>query len=167
MRYKKEHSELLASNWLRLPNSRTATCLCLFRFARVTRHCGQTRNAAYHRGKNVQWTSRLSGLLVLQFHYSFLPLNVSRWRSFPNLNASYVYIYLIMFLLLKKIFHYFLMHIHTNLFLFYFAPSSRSWSPLAGLGVSATTFIFHIRALLILATLYNSLSLAYSSISGS
>jgi hypothetical protein len=51
------------------------------------------------------------------------------------------------------------MHIHTNLFLFYSAPSSRSWSPLAGLGVSATTLIFHIRPLAILATLYNSLSL--------
>jgi hypothetical protein len=73
-----------------------------------------------------------------------------------------MYIYLIMFLLLrkKKFFHYFLMHIHTNLFPFYFSPSSWSWWPLAGLDVSATTFIFHTRPLVIWGAPYNSLSLA-------
>lgn len=65
-----------------------------------------------------------------------------------------------MLLLPQRLLSLFLnVYTYIHLFLFYFSPSSWSWSPLAGLYVSATTFIFHIHPLVILATAYNSLPL--------
>jgi hypothetical protein len=91
MGYRNEEHEFVAINGQEL-HSRT----CIHSAVR-----SQTRNAAEHRGKTVHRTSRLSGLVFPRFHYSSPPLNISTPSSFLALMHP-MYIYLIMFLQLRK-----------------------------------------------------------------
>lgn len=146
------------TNWLWFPNSRTPIEPISFRTRHWTVRTDQECCISSWEKCSLNLQAVRSSSPAISLFIS--PLNVSQdgFRFLTLMHLMYIFNHVPS--LRKKIFHYFLMHIHTNLFLFYFAPSSRSWSPLAGLGVSATTFIFHIRPLVILATPYNSLSLA-------